>query len=83
MDDFTTTVAIGPASVAYRLCGCYFRILNLPPWFQSHVDYIFLKFLAFSSDVSNNALRLLAVNELLVSFSPICTVKNMILASGE
>uniref|UniRef100_A0AC34RQ12 Uncharacterized protein n=1 Tax=Panagrolaimus sp. JU765 TaxID=591449 RepID=A0AC34RQ12_9BILA len=67
MDDLATTSPIGPPSVAYKLCGCYLSVLNLPWWLHHQLDYIFLKFLAFSSDITqgNDAvLRDLLITEL-------------------
>lgn len=35
------------------MAGCYFRILNMPLELMSKLDYIFLIFLAFTSDVKH------------------------------
>uniref|UniRef100_A0AC34PV43 C2H2-type domain-containing protein n=1 Tax=Panagrolaimus sp. JU765 TaxID=591449 RepID=A0AC34PV43_9BILA len=68
MDDFQVTAPLGSASVAYKLCGCYIMIMNLPWWLRTTLDFIFLKFLAFTSDLEGDYdenLRRLLIDELL------------------
>lgn len=77
LDEFNTTVPLGNASSAYKLLGCYFTILNLPPWLQEDLDFIFLKFLAFASDVDAakaETLKCLVIAELQVNLSTFSAV---------